>query len=29
MNNNIDPEGLGYLNLIFAYQFKWAAYNNF
>ena len=26
-NNNIDPEGLGPLNLIFANQFKWAPYN--
>ena len=27
-NDNIDQEGPGSLNLIFANQFKWAPYNN-
>ena len=28
INNNIDPDGPGPLNIIFAKQFKWAPYNN-
>ena len=27
-NINIDPGGPGPVNLIFAYRFKWAPYNN-
>ena len=28
INNDIDPEGPGPLNLIYSNQFKWVPYNN-